>query len=603
MGELSEVLVAGGGSETRVLRGRVFANLKSPGTITGGYAVAAVRGTQVEYFVDEETKSTVVNCYEGEVYVGKPNNQMAFGDPTSVTPDGLTLPLLANTERNWVGGELRFTDGPYAGQVRKIALFNRDTGQITFAAPLPVAFAGNGVGNGHRVLVAQNSTSDGMVVLRRNQGTRVRQGGAPDPPRNIPGYQFMNFERNNFNRILNREGNLDSFVGSDTQNTIRQDEAGQETTFQQGRTDTITGREDPGPGPGDKCGCDDFFDDPVAKKRRLRGGLAALTSFLGPRGGRLALGNGVASVASFGGNQLGPRVAQVGSGRPSTGATNDPGVGFRPEARVIPQNVGSRPVDPGTKAVFLFEPFGFASDETHSLGSRLRVQAVSGDVFFEAGYRLLLQDDTRTQHDLSEAFINIRGKHGDLILGRQHLFLRPNNNVSTTTLLGLDASDAIAYEFKSKTGQRHQIGYVFDSLAYIRGGESAGFARSQFALGRGSIGGSLLVSADQDAALGYAFDIQQPVIRNVLDVYAEAGQTTRGRRLTTAGMYFPGLFQSTNLDTFLEYGRRDGREELLTLRVRRNVGRGLVFLLFVDQSLKDSFFQAGGGAIYTHQFR
>ncbi len=607
MGELSEVIVAGGGgAETRVVRGRVFADLKSPGSITGGYAVAAVRGTKIEYFVDEETKSAVVNCYEGEVYVGGGGNTMAFGDPTEVTPNSLTFPQLANSERNWVGGEIRFTDGPYSGQVRKISRFDRDSGAITFGAPLPTAFAGNGTGNGHRVLVAQESTTQNMVLLRRNQGTRVRQGQRPDPARSIPGLQFANFERNSYIRIVGREGNLDSYVGSDAHDAVRQIEAGQETTLQEGRGNAMEGfigRDGGGGGgPRDDCGCDDFFPDPPGKGRFGRNRFGALAALMGPRGGRLTMGGGIPGVASAAGSALGPRLVQAGGAAGGRTSSNDPMGGFRPESRVLPNNIGNRPTDPGTKAVFLVEPFGFASDENDALGTRIRTQFVSGEAFFEFGYRYLLLDG-QSQHDVSEAFVNIRGKHGDLIVGRQHLFLRPTNNLSTTTLLGLDASDAAVYEFKSKQGQKHQVGYLFDTLAYGNGGEKGGFARSQFALGRGTIGGSLLISQDEDAALGYTLDFQQPIVRNVLDFYFEAGQTTKGRRITTAGAYLPIAFNKLNLDTFLEYGRRDGREELITLRIRRNVGRGLVLLFFVDNSLKDSFFQAGGGAIYTHQFR
>jgi hypothetical protein len=65
VGEFSEVVVTDPNQRNiRVNRGHVFADYKRPGTITGGYAVAAVRGTHVEYFVDEENKRALVRCYK-----------------------------------------------------------------------------------------------------------------------------------------------------------------------------------------------------------------------------------------------------------------------------------------------------------------------------------------------------------------------------------------------------------------------------------------------------------------------------------------------------------------------------------------------------------
>src|SRR5579862_4740871 len=70
LGELTEVVVTNARQrDARVTRGQVLANYRSPGTLSGGYAVAAVRGTRILYGTDAAGKSSQVICYHGRVFV------------------------------------------------------------------------------------------------------------------------------------------------------------------------------------------------------------------------------------------------------------------------------------------------------------------------------------------------------------------------------------------------------------------------------------------------------------------------------------------------------------------------------------------------------
>ncbi len=600
MGELSEVVVGGGGGrKTEVVRGRVYADFKSPGVISGGYAVAAVRGTAVEYIVDDERGIANVNCYRGEVYVSNPANPVAAGNASEVTRNSLTDATLVGSEANWVGTELEFIEGPYKGQKRKISKFDPRTGTVTFDTALPAPFyqaGGSGV-NGFRM--AQNLNQ--VQRLGANQGLQIPRGGQPRAPRTIVRAQFANLERNsNPNQVLAGGGTADTYVGGTSHTETREVSSGGEVV----QNDVQTDAGGPPP-PEDPCGCGDFFPDPGGKgaKALRRRGIGGL---FGSRG---MLTRGRGSLASMGGGSgelglLGTSLAQAGGGGAAGAQKVQPGglEGFKPEQRQLPKNNASKPADPGTKSRWLFEPFAFASDETEVGGSRLRYQTAIGEAFVELGYRYT-NISGASDHDVSEGFVNFRGKNGDLIVGRQHIFLRPSNNQSFGTLLGLDTVDAIVYSPPVKNGQRHQVGYVIDSEATARGGTKGGFARSQFPLAKGTVGYSLFASQDSDSNFGYSFDISQPIIRNKVDAYVEAGNNIRGRRITTAGLYLPVMFHKYGLDTFVEYGRQDGRQELISLRMRRDIGKGLLLLFFVDNSLKDGFFTVGGGALYTKSFK
>jgi hypothetical protein len=273
------------------------------------------------------------------------------------------------------------------------------------------------------------------------------------------------------------------------------------------------------------------------------------------------------------------------------------------DQRILPGNLYPSFSEGGdAKVAFLVEPFAIASDESDAVGARLRFQGVSGNVYTEAGYRYL-RTNGRNQHDISEAFIHVRGRYGDLIVGRQHLFPGPSNNTRIGTLLGLETADAALYELPLRKGYKQQVGYISDSQAMRRNGRKGAYARGLAPVFRGNAGYTILGSTNDDGGIGWTVDGAQSVIANVLDAYAEAGENDRGRSVVTAGFYVPALYHSAKLDLFLEYARREAREERLSLRLRREMGGGLLLVGFVDQSLGNSFFSAGGGVLYSRKFK
>ncbi|MGV3719449.1 MAG: hypothetical protein ACO1SX_00955, partial [Actinomycetota bacterium] len=211
--------------------------------------------------------------------------------------------------------------------------------------------------------------------------------------------------------------------------------------------------------------------------------------------------------------------------------------------------------------------------------------------------------DGDSHHDLSEGYVHMRGRYGDVIVGPQHIFPSPANNTNIGTLLGLDTADAAVYEAPLKRGYKQQIGYVSDTNALRRRGYLGVDARGRAPFLQGNAGYSVLASTNDGTNVGWSVDTAQSLIRNVLDIYGEAGVGVHGRELYTAGLYVPALFHAARVDVFMEYAHREGREERVSLRLRRELGSGLLLVGFVDQSLKDSYFTAGGGVLYSHRFK
>jgi hypothetical protein len=247
-----------------------------------------------------------------------------------------------------------------------------------------------------------------------------------------------------------------------------------------------------------------------------------------------------------------------------------------------------------------FEPFALFSNRSESLGSRVRYQATQGEVYGEVGYRYSLVDG-QSNHDISEGFLHIKGHLGELVLGRQHLFLGPSNNNDIGTLLSLDTADAAVYRFPTRGGYNQQVGYLFDTDATRRGGFAGGFARGQAPAWRGYLGYSLLASADKGANVGWSFDTAQSIVKNVIDIYAEAGSDTRARNLYSVGIYVPALYQAYNLDMFLEFAHREGKQDRVSLRLRREIIENLLALAFIDHD-RGGVITGGGGLMWSKKF-
>jgi hypothetical protein len=607
LGELTEVVVTSANRrETRVVRGEVFANYRQPGTITGGYAVAAVRGTHIEYIVDEQNKTASVRCYKGRVFVGASDNPVYAGATDRVTLNTLTDPGLNNSTIPWQGGEVRFTDGPYEGEVREVTAFDPATGIVTFNPPLPAAAAGpGGPGVSGFLLVKQRRRA--VIELLDNTGTTVHQGQDPDSPYRVPHEEFAGINRHPFFRNLVDGKAFYVYPGTDQHWQDREEYFGERRAIEQITERRATARHGicdifgPGNGPGGN-GPGNGPGANAPAHQFAAPGIGVASSRIPGLGGRL---KPVFAQATSGPNALvaaqpeGPRLAAA----PSTGASRGDGGLATGEYEYLPENARpSYDFTTGKNAQFRFEPFAFATNHDDTEGARIRFQGTTGDAYAEFGYRYALLNGKST-HEFSEGFLEFRGRNGDLTVGRQHLFLRAANNQDIGTLLGLETSDAIVYEPPLGDGYRLQSGYLLDSRSLDKGGFRGGFTRGQMPFLRGLAGFTVSGSQDEHPNLGWSLDTSQSLIPNVLDVYGEGGSDMTGRRIFTAGLYIPALYHMAKIDTFLEYGSREDIEDRFSLRLRREFGRNLLLVGFVDKRSKVESITVGGGILWSARFR
>ncbi len=563
VGELSEVVVTGNRQrETQVVKGKVFLNYNTPGTITGGYAVAAIRGTHVEYRSDTRLKRAEVRCYKGRVFVSSADNPLVAGAAQSLTETTLIDSGTAGGA-DFTTGQILFVDGPYAGQSRRITAFNSSTGTVTFAPALaPTPGAGP-----HGYLLVKNPRR--MVVeLKDGQGTTVPEGKDPEAPFAIPNEEWAFLDRDPWfegdqQYLVTYPGTIDHWKDQD-QDWIYRD-----------ALDFITRRPSHDP---EDCG---GLPLPIpGQGRRPRA--------MGRAGIQSALRQELASA----------RIRESAFQDDGSGARGVPTV----ESRFLPTLV-RQPNEPNPRdfVQFRIEPTAIGARQNSAAGVRARLQASSGDAYAELGYRFLAIDGGRNQSDISEGFIALKGHYGNIVAGRQHMFYGPANNTDLATLLGLESTDAFVYQAPLKRGYRQEVGYILDTNATRKGGTRGGFARGVAPLRGGYVGYSVLASTERGKQVGYSLDISQPLKANVLDVYGEAGVGIDGRRITTAGLYVPALYQALKLDVFLEYAVREDLDERFTARFRREFGDGLLLVGFVDRRPGEAI-NFGGGVQWSLKF-
>jgi hypothetical protein len=559
IGELSEIVVTSPRrQEARLLRGQVLATYRSPANITGGRAVAAVRGTEVHFLRDDGRAMDFVICHEGRTFVANIANPILAGSASELTGTTLAADALQGSPIDWRGGEVRFVDGPYLGQTRAITGFDAQAGRVTFEPPLPEPPGGQGGVSGFLLVKDPRRR---VIELRSTQGTHVREGEDPVDAYLVPHGPFAGLDRHPWFRQMYDGMRLLVYTGTDAHDRVRDQDWALDEAI-----DRILER---------------WLADCFGMPRT-------------PGRGRLPGGDGMRLAAQ-----------QTQPDRPA-GARVGEGAAATPEYRYLPPAM--TPFGDSRLIGFSIEPYIVGSTEDDAIGGRARVQASDGDVYLEAGYRYGefrggLPHTAGGDSDLTEGLIHVRGGLGEVIVGRQHLFLGPTNNSNLGSLMGLNASDGAVYGLPLGRGFTQQVGYIWDSRSVRIGGFEGAFARGTAPLFAGRAGYSLLHTSGHGDNLGWSVDAAQPLLPGRLDVYGEIGSNHRGRMVSTGGLYFPSFYQKWRLDVFAEYANREDIEEQVSLRLRKYLGSGFRAEVFLTHRLDEGDMIGGGGVVYTLKFR
>jgi hypothetical protein len=248
--------------------------------------------------------------------------------------------------------------------------------------------------------------------------------------------------------------------------------------------------------------------------------------------------------------------------------------------------------------------FGILADPDSLVGGRARLDGRIGktNYAFEANVLSLLTGDNKGTFSklFSVAVVDQQVAPGVTIFaGRRRFYHGPvfqNQNLSQ--LIAERYSGAGVTVTKGAFG--FDGAWVYDSNPDV-GGEQSGALGSLFYKAAGGLFGLHYIHVgDLDSGNGVTVSGSYPVLQNHLDVYAEVGKGPDKATLQTYGLYFPGFFQKTDVDAFIEYGSHPGIGRSLSFIGTRDVGKYWNFRGYVD--LADSGNDVSGGVAALFRF-
>lgn len=237
----------------------------------------------------------------------------------------------------------------------------------------------------------------------------------------------------------------------------------------------------------------------------------------------------------------------------------------------------------------------FGNGGTRIIGGRVHGYAARGKLFFDIAaqpLRVRFADNSSSNwSSIPSAYINYRDTWGDIQVGRQRFVAGPTQATLYGSMVRAgtrEIMDAVRFAPKLKPGRTFEVAYLQDAfprfLPYRIGGQQHGWygrAGAQEKFGNFGLNVLRYDNAPVSSTTGVTFDFALPVVRNKIELYGEIGRDPFRRKLRTVGLTFPGLYERTGLETFLEYADLNsssvyaGPPTELTARVFRKVNKNL----------------------------
>lgn len=176
---------------------------------------------------------------------------------------------------------------------------------------------------------------------------------------------------------------------------------------------------------------------------------------------------------------------------------------------------------------------------------------------------------------VSDASISVHTRRGDLEVGRQRLLSGPVRATVIGSIArqgGRQVVDAITFRPDLGRGQRAQISYLSEAFPryqpfQVGGAQRGFFARAALERHWGNVGLNALRYSNLpvSTAMGVSLDFAFPLVRNGVELYGEIGRDPFRRNSRTVGLAFPGLYQRSGIEAYLEYARLSRRVDSLEL--------------------------------------
>ena len=231
--------------------------------------------------------------------------------------------------------------------------------------------------------------------------------------------------------------------------------------------------------------------------------------------------------------------------------------------------------------------------QNNLVGGQLRGSIMGGDLFFgfgAAGHSDFPGDPVT---HLNEAFATYRyDTWGDLTVGRQYFLEGPINNSRLGSLFDFDLGSAARWQV-DLGACAVDLAYLWDTMPVSQIDRHGWAGRLQTDVLDGVVAANVLYDHEMSDT-GWSFDWSVPVWPENVDFYGEFGEDPTGHDIQTWGAYFPGLYQSNDVDLFIEHAKRDAHPSLTSASLYWDLGKGWTGLLLAkDRSGEDTIFGIG----------
>lgn len=226
-------------------------------------------------------------------------------------------------------------------------------------------------------------------------------------------------------------------------------------------------------------------------------------------------------------------------------------------------------------------------------GFRVRPSVVLDDWYFEAGAAVTHDFKGSLQGRLTEAFAAVRPHKSELTIGRQHFLSGPVTNSDLGTVIGLDTYDAVRYQRQIGAQWKADLALVLDFAPYAGDNLSGYVVRGERTLAGGIVGGNWVHENGRGTASSIDFSL--PALPGVIDLYGEFGSNSNNAKVQTLGLYLPSLYQSQEIDVYLERARHSGKPSLLSLVAYRQIRDNVTGVMILNKESGNSLKMSLGG--------
>jgi len=242
--------------------------------------------------------------------------------------------------------------------------------------------------------------------------------------------------------------------------------------------------------------------------------------------------------------------------------------------------------------------FGFTGSNPNFYGLRTDIRGRLGKTLYtvQSNTLKLSNQDWATRLDSLAVLEHPVTDRWTVFAGRQRFYRGPvmRNLMSSQLIADRYSGAGVSGRTKQWTAE---AAWLYDANSEGRGAQGGAMASLEATVKGAMLGAHYLHADGLTKGDGYTGSYSLSLIRDEVETYGEVGTGVDGMRLETYGLYFPGIYQRFDLDTYIEYGRHGGMGSAVSLSTCKQATKSLSLRINLDW-LEQKKLTLSGGTIF-----